>query len=59
MLVWLGVNLHEFYKLPVGSGQYVGIELGRAGHSGQLEATRKGRGLSFEMGNFSFRVCSS
>ena len=38
MLVWLGVNLHEFYRFPVCSGQYVGIGLGRVGRSVQLEA---------------------
>ena len=53
MLVWLGVNLYEFYGFPFCSGQYVGIRLGRAGHSGQIEAAWDKK-LSFKMGNFPF-----
>ena len=54
MLVWLRVNLHEFYEFPVCIGQYVGIRLGRAGHSGQLEAAWEAEGCFLRLETFLF-----
>ena len=51
MIVWLGVNLHEFYKFLFCSSQYIGIGLGRAGCSGQIEATWEANGC-LDLENF-------
>ena len=53
MIILLWVNLKKIFKFLFCSGKYIGIRLGRAGCSGQIEATWEADGC-LEMGNFPF-----